>query len=253
MKRDSFRIYPRTDMKNHVHIPGWLSIVSSPGCSLGLVMACVAAGFFLVLKVGFLIHHDPQPEIFANRTFTAVAVLILCAGTMIGMLQAIQSGRDWISRARIREESYQSAAVHTAARRRRVAELAADPARARYAPLVERGETWSNEHIAYYENPRAFATCIHLRPIELAMRESGIDVRLYKNLEVSAQCHIDLALLQQIFHAGPPLHYSEFYMGDPEYHERPAAFLLCAVHNSMIHTVHPDNAGPLFPSHNSPT
>jgi hypothetical protein len=230
----------------------WLALPASRQISLLLATASVGAGFFIVLKIGFLVHHDPQPDVIANGAYTAIAVLVLAASAVWGTLRAIESGRDAMVRSRIRKESYRSAAEHIEARRLRAAELAADPARARYAPLVERGEIWTDGHIAYYENPLAFATCVHLRPIELAMRAAGIDLRLYKNLEVTAKCHVDYERLKRLFHAEAPIAYSEFYMGEPQYHERPAAFLICADHQSMIYTVHPDDSGPLFPLPQNP-
>lgn len=234
-------------MKNTPRILGPFVLPAAPLFYFGLTAACVASGFFLVLKVGFLLHHDPMPAIFADSKLTGLAILTLCAGTIVGLLIARESIREAQSRVRVREESYRSAAAHAEARRQRAVELAADPVRARYAPLVERGEAWSDAHIAYYENPALVATCTHLQPLERSIRAAGIDVRLLKDLQVSAHCKIDFARLQQTFGTGEPIHYSEFYMGDPEYHERPAAFLICYVHNAMIHTVHPDDSGPWFP------
>lgn len=183
---------------------------------------------------------------------TVSASFVLFVGAVIGTLLALRSG----GKGRAQKNAYQSVSATVEARKRLAVEMAADPKRARYAPLVARGEDWSDEHIAYYENPSMTVTCAHLRPIEQAMREAGIDVRLYKNRDVSAVCNIDFTLLKQTFSALAPIEYTEFYMGNPDDQERPAAFLICSDHKTMIHTRHPDQTAPSFPNpnlHTSPS
>jgi hypothetical protein len=220
---------------------------------LGLlgVMACVGAGFFLVIKMGFILHDDPQPPLIASKELTAIAVLILFAGGMAATLRIIQSLREAFSTARIRREAEKFASVHIEARRRRVVELAADPLRAKYAPLVERGEDWSDAHIAYYETPDRTATCPHLQSIERAMRSAGIEVRLYWESEVLAKCRIDSTVLERVFPLAPPVRYAEFYHAERAPHDIPTAFLICDEHKSLIHVLHPEETGaneaPLFP------
>ena len=223
---------------------------ASPQFHLIAVMAVVAAGFFLVLKVGFVLHHDPQPDPISSPGLTVLAVLTLLGGVAASVGLAVQSGRRAIDNRRIRNESKERVTMNAEMRRLRVEELAADPARARYAPLVARGEDWSDRNIAYYENPAQLATCEHLQPIERAMRGQGIDVRLFKAQDVSAMCHIDFPALQQLLNAAPPVHYTAYYQGSYDAYDRPTAFLICEEHRSMIHTVHPDLAGqnaPRFP------
>jgi hypothetical protein len=216
------------------------------------VMATVAAGFFLVLKVGFLLHQDPQPGVIANDTLTAIAVLVLFAGIVVGMTRAIQAITGTASNARLRREANRSTEAYNEARRRRVAELAADPARSRYAALVEQGEDWSDENIAYYENRDRTVMCAHLQPIERAMRHAGIEVRRYRDSHIIASCRIDFAALQQTFAVGTPIRYAEFFQGERSEHERPTAFLICDAHQSIIHTVHPEAGSvrdaPWFPT-----
>lgn len=213
-----------------------------------LVMASVAAGFFLVLKIGFLLHCDPIPPLFTSTSLTFLSASILIATVTIGVHHTVQAMRDRATQAQLRAESRRRTTAAQEERRRRVAELAADPIRAQYAPLVERGETWTDAHITYYENSALTATCIHLRPIEQAMRAAGIDVRLFKEEQVTAHCHIDLPRLRQTFPLSASIRYAEFFAGDPESHERPTAFLICDDHKSMIHTVHPDSPAPIFPA-----
>ena len=110
-----------------------------------------------------------------------------------------------------------AAAAKMAERRRaeiaqRVAELRADPRRAPFAAMAERGHVlddaeierrlarkaaieavphrrpfaamvfdWSvpsDEQIDYLADPSALATCVHLQPVERALREGGVPLRL---------------------------------------------------------------------------
>src|SRR4051812_42665342 len=118
---------------------------SSPLLNLIFVMANVAAGFFLFLKVGFFLHHDHQPPLIDSAALTATAVLVLLCGMGAMILLLIRSIGEALTGARLRKESKALVASHLEARRRRVQELAADPARAKYAPLVEAGESWSED------------------------------------------------------------------------------------------------------------
>ncbi len=129
----------------------------------------------------------------------------------------------------------------------RAAELSADPARARYATLVERGEDWSDAQIYYYETVGMSVTCVHLDLVERAMRAAGVEVRLVKDTDVSARCCIDFEALKRLFNLYSSVSYAEFYLGNPDEHERPAAFLVCGAHNCTIHTRHSDDGAPLFP------
>jgi hypothetical protein len=227
---------------------------SSPGSLLSFfaVMACVAAGFFMVLKIGFLIHGDPLPPPLESRVLTGVAATVLVAGFAAMTVRIIQYVGTAVVRARIRREANVSARFHREARRLRVAELAADPARARYAPLVEKGEEWTEENIAYYEDPGDVITCVHLQPIEGAMRRAGVDLRRYRKAEVVAKCHIDDAALQRDFTIAPPVRYAEFYQAERYEFDHPTALLICDEHKSMIHVLHPEESGtgevPVFPA-----
>jgi hypothetical protein len=215
----------------------------SPLLNLIVVMVCVAAGFFLVIKVGFVIHHDPQPAPIASNALTATAVLILLVGTIAATFLVIQSGSRVATKARYRRTAQESAAAQAEARRRRAAELLTDPTRAKYTPLVERGEDWSDEKIAYNETPDMTATCEHLQLVERTMRGTGILVRLYKYGVVMAKCRVDYTRLQRAFQLASPVRYAEFYRGESVPDEVPTAYLICDEHKSMIHTVHPEETG----------
>jgi hypothetical protein len=84
------------------------------------------------------------------------------------------------------------------------------------------------------------------------MREAGIGSRRVRSRAIIAACRIDLARLQDSFHIAAPVRYAEYYAGDRSEEDYPAAFIICDADTSMIHTLHPDEAGagaaPVFPS-----
>jgi len=202
------------------------------------VMAMVGAGFYLALKVGFATHHDAVPEPFQGMKGTVTAIVILVAGAAVLTTAAVRSGG--VAGARSRSEAEKNFDWHKEARRLRAAELAANPATAKYAPLVEKGEEWSDADIAYFENPALTTTCPHLEPIERAMRAAGIEARRYRETDTSMTCRIDHGALERDFGVTAPVRYAEFYAGDRDSCDRPIAFLICDEHKSMIHTLHPD-------------
>lgn len=140
-----------------------------------------------------------------------------------------------------RREAQAAYSEHVEARRLRMAELLADPARAHYAPLVERGEDWSDENIRYFENPDETITCVHLQPIERAMRHAGVPARRYREADVTATCCIDYDLLKRDFDMDAPARYREFWEGERAEHDYAMAFLLCDEHKCMIYTIHPED------------
>jgi len=224
----------------------------SPAISLLAAMAVVAAGFFLVIKTGFIFHHDPQPSPFDNSLLTASAFLIVIVALAALAVRVGQYLRWQRIRSRIRRESAQTASLHAEARRLRVAELAADPRKAKYAPLVEHGEDWPDEHIEYFEDTERTAMCSHLHPIEQGMRRAGVETKRYREQDVSARCKINLPALQSRFNVNPPVRYSEYTEADRHPRDFLFAFLICDEHKCILYTVHPDENGakdlPLFPT-----
>ncbi len=96
---------------------------------------------FLAVKVGFLIHHDRQPAVIESYSPTAAASLVVFAAAVAATVLAIKALGRTSNRKRVRRDMKQALSAQMEARRRRVAELAADPKRAKYAPLADRGET----------------------------------------------------------------------------------------------------------------
>ncbi len=216
------------------------------------VMTWVAAGFFLVLKVGFLLHRDPTPAPFESIPLIIIAALVFFAGTILLIKGAIQASHEALSGNRSRRRLHAIASEHLEARRLRVAELRANPAKAKYAPLVELGEEWTDENIAYYENLTQTATCVHLQPIERAMRSAGIETKLYRQNDITARCRIDAAALKQAFPLPLAVRYIEGAEGERAANDFLYALLICDEHKQMIYVMHPDEAGaqnaPVFPT-----
>jgi hypothetical protein len=142
--------------------------------------------------------------------------------------------------------------------RRRIAELKADPdpARRKYAKLVERGGQWSDAQIAYNDDPERTGTCPHLAPLELAMRRAGIRTHLrifsWKDdvtrlLQVRADCCVNAAALN----LAPPVSYQEGYQPERHPEDNPWAKLSCDECRSSIELTHSEwsrGTLPWFPS-----
>jgi hypothetical protein len=73
----------------------------------------------------------------------------------------------------------------------------------------------SPAQIAYRNDRNATAACIHLQPIEHAMRIAGVDVRLLEQSQyqpiVMADCRINEAELQRVFTLPASVQYWERY------------------------------------------
>jgi len=219
---------------------------------LVLAMVSVAAAFTLVLGFGYFMSRQQRAAWMSNDLFGVVAgltLVVLAFGIawLLGVFRIRFRIPSEASR-QYRKDAARAQALSLEQRRRRVAELSADPARQKYAPLVERGEQWSDEQIAYHENPSLTVTCAHLQPIEQAMRAAGIDMR--RSLEapqVSAQCRINRAELARRFPRVPSVHYSEFYQGERPAYDFPIAVLACDECRSSIYVLHPAEAKPQTP------
>jgi hypothetical protein len=102
-------------------------------------------------------------------------------------------------RKRLKEETARREAGYRERKRLRIAELQRDPAKHKYIPLVEQGQQWSDEQIAYREDATITATCPHLQQIERGMREAGIVPMLQTQwdpnggpiLEIDADCCVN--------------------------------------------------------------
>ena len=168
-----------------------------------------------------------------------VAALVL-VGAAIGR----GPWRRWWDRVADRRRKAELA-TRTAAR---IAELAADPARAPYAEKIAAGEFWSDEQIAYDLDPGATCTCKHLAPIERAMRRAGVSIRITQPLSIAALCRIDAAALARTGQLAPPADYREYYHTGRFEDRSPMAAISCLEHPaSVINVLHPDDAEPDTP------
>lgn len=132
-------------------------------------------------------------------------------------------------------------------KRVRVAELLADPAKHKYAALVERGEQWYDEQIAYFEDPDRTATCPHLRPIEHAMRLAGVAPKVIvkrwlpnygRSMNIKADCCINEPELRRQFAVAESVHYQEGYSPERHPQDNPWAKLSCSLCDSYMDLVH---------------
>lgn len=216
---------------------------------LVVVMAAVGAGFVVVLDVGFHAHHQPAPGDLDLLLAPALVALAAGFGVLAGQARTWGVGRSRLSRrdrARLRAQRLAFAEE----RRRRVADLAADPLRARYAALVEAGQAWSDEQIAYDLDPAARATCAHLQTLEGVLRDAGVFVKRQPPPNVTARCVIDPEALKARLNLEACVAFTEGSMGGRAYEDGLFAMVRCSACQSRIDVTHrhePNAAAPLFP------
>ncbi|MBS0410365.1 MAG: hypothetical protein JSR86_10665 [Proteobacteria bacterium] len=217
---------------------------------LVVVMAAVGAGFVVVLDVGFHAHHQPAPAGLDLVLAPALVVLAAGLGVVAGQVRTWRGGGSRLTFSDRRRLRTQRLAFEED-RRRRIAELAADPVRARYAALVEAGEAWSDEQIAYDLDKGARATCAHLQGLEGALREVGVFVKRQAQGRVTARCVIDPDRLKTRLPLPAGAAFTEGSMGGRSYEDGLFAMVRCAACESRIDVTHRHEAGaglPVFPA-----
>ena len=236
--------------------------VSKPAASaearrlLRLLVAAttVALGFIVVIGAGFRLTGQPSPlgASFWPALVALVAILVFVVVKRPFAADPRPQTLNPISQARLRGRLRREAAQVQEQHRLRLTALAADPATAPYAALMAAGEYWSDEQIAYDRDPAARETCIHLAPIEGAMREAGLQVRYgWAPHQVNARCRIDEAALIATFAPALSVAYEEFYASERAREDLPMAHIRCLEHASGISVRHPEEAGvdaPWFPA-----
>lgn len=114
---------------------------------------------------------------------------------------------------------------------------------------------------AYDEDPSALAACVHLQPIEHAMRTTGVPVRLlipsgYSPV-VMAACRVNETQLRRVFDLPESIYYAERYQPERSEWDNPRADIICAeclesdTSRSGIQVLHPDECRedtPWFPA-----
>jgi hypothetical protein len=222
------------------------TIAANPILGLLLAMMLVAAGFVLVLAIGFRRSGQPAPGMIDDAV--PAAVIFLMPAIIFGGIAMM--GR-WHRQGQRNETSMQAVPAWKARRDKRIAEIDTDPVKQKYIPLIAGGEDWSDAQIAYNEDPDMAVTCQHLQPIERDLRRSGIRVRWLHSMTVSAKCGIDRATIERHYRLVPPTYYVEDYQGERDARDYPTAFFSCKTCLSAISVMHPDQTRsdtPIFPA-----
>ena len=235
--------------------------------NLFLAMFAVAAAFVIMITVGFQIQggaHPMSDGVLGTILGIGIGVVALCimgilGGFPGGFLQKSVTGGaqpDPVRAERIsqlREQAKRDQLAYRESQQQRIAILAANPATRKYAQLMERGGHWTDGQIAYNEDPNLTGTCVHLRPIERAMRSAGIQTRLltatwkenYAPLpKIQADCRINESELQRQFHIADPVRYQQGYQPERSEFDNPWASLTCTQCQSSIALEHPDRPRP---------
>ncbi|WP_031496802.1 hypothetical protein [Bryobacter aggregatus] len=115
--------------------------------------------------------------------------------------------------------------------------------------------------LAYDEDPSALVTCIHLQPIERAMRAAGLEIRVREYLSrapiLRVNCRIHEEALRKKFQLTPAIRYAEGYEPERSQWDNPRGDIICTDciadprGQADILVLHPDEErpdSPWFPS-----
>ena len=209
-----------------------------------VVIAGTGAAMTIALNAGFWAHDDTPPTELRLAVYPAALILAAALAYIVVKRPFAGWGRpafsyNPVASARWRRQARREREAWETARRERIAKLSADPALRPYAVRIEAGEVWSDEQIAYDRNPQALATCRHLAPIERAMREAGLPVRLKTPPQVESPCRVDEQAVWARFPPGRNLAYVERFLGGRSMEDDPEAFLVCNACQATIDAVHP--------------
>jgi hypothetical protein len=187
-----------------------------------------------------------HPRLASEAVIRAVPAAIIVV--MLAVIAAgLAIGKSWLRADRRRHLGPQPVPVWQQLRDKRIAELRASPATLKYIPLVERGEEWTDEQIAYNEDRSMLVTCRHLQPIERAMRQTTIRIRRIGEALVRADCCIAERTIGRLYHLQPPVYYMEYYQGERSALDFPTAILSCRDCRSSISVLHPVEVMPETP------
>lgn len=222
---------------------------------LNLLAAITGTGvaFVVVLAAGFQIHKR-SPAISDNVLGVSLGIAILAIALLIAGVAFHLPRRLWsLARVPIARRAHNEAKreyeAYKAYRARRIAELEADPAKRKYGKLMKHGRDWSDDQIAYDQNLNLTATCPHLKPIEHAIRMTGIRTLLqtkswkekYTPLAVVvADCSVNQAEMKRLFALPECVSYAEGYLPERSALDNPFARVNCIECRSTIELVHPE-------------
>lgn len=210
----------------------------------------VGSGYIIGLNLLFQYHNTPAPKPLPDWFYPAIPVFPICALLLVRSIIA-SSGRPRVDfavfdpfRLQERRRARQARNI-TEDAKRRADRLAAVRATRKYAQQIRAGVQWTDEAIAYDMDPNKLASCAHLQPIERAMRQAGITVRLRGFGYIDVQCCIDPVTLSEQFDATPPVRYYTM-PGDRQY-DPWSAVINCQEHQLSIVVVVPEDAPPGTP------
>jgi len=183
-------------------------------------MAAVAVAFGVVLGFGFWVHD--RGLAMNDSTFGLLAALAI-AGLALGIFSWVTGIRFW-------------------------------PIVRSVAALPRVPRDLSAAEIAYPLDLNLTVSCIHLAPIEKAMRLAGIEVRyqadnIYRPI-VQAKCRVNQAELKRVFGLSDNTFYKEGYEPERSEFDNPRADIFCLEclktdrARSTIGVLHPDEQRP---------
>jgi hypothetical protein len=183
-------------------------------------MVAVAAAFFIVIGLGFVIHE--RVGTIPAGLFGAVAAVAIVG--IAGVIFSLMTGVRW---PRIRFER-------------------------KFTPAIAHVSQPSSAKIAYNAGGPANATCIHLQPIERAMRQAGLKMKLNDYWaawpEVEVDCRINEAELRRVFSLPATVSYQERYQPERSEFDNPRGDIICsecanvAPKPCTLRVLHPDES-----------
>jgi hypothetical protein len=194
----------------------------------------VATAFAGVLGFGFWIHEKTGGGPIPDGPFGLLAALAIAAvaGAVFCGLTGVRPELQW-----------RPVAARTAG-----------------GPVTPASQKKTVEQISYETNPLQLAACVHLRPIERAMRRAGLRLQIAghhsREPAVSAECRINEAGLRRVFALPASVYYKEQYQPERSQWDNPRADIYCAEclvkdrERSGIGVLHPDECReetPWFP------
>ena len=212
---------------------------------LVLAMAGVGSGFIVVLRIGFAVSGGPAPAELESSVAAAGFILVLVLIYAVSAVLRLPPSKRWGWPMRRYRSPIRLSLSHRRferERQHRLEQLARDPVRSKYLPRIQRGESWSDAQIEYDLDPTQLGTCLHLRPIERAIRSSGVPTKLVRQGGIDADCVIEPEALKAQFNLGVWLNYEEFTGFDRSLLDPPQARIICHDCQAWISTVHPNQA-----------
>jgi hypothetical protein len=228
------------------------SLLSHPQAGLVAIIVAVGSGFVVMLGTGSRITGQPDPE-WIPLPFFIVAIALLIGAVSLGVKLFLAQPRTSITSYLVWTSPFSIPKIRrikremAEERRQFLARLRANPRTKKYADAIERGEFWDEAQVDYDVNPQRLATCVHIQPIERAMRLGGIPMKYINNMDVRATCVIDPVALRQRFTLPESVFHTEPIIDQRSAFDPPSSWILCNVCRSIIDAVHHMDATPQTP------